>query len=77
MTGRDPAASSSCPNEGMKNEVVLQKGHEITYGDNVSQNVRMAGASLIEIGAATQCGVYQLRDAISRRRRLRCTSSRC
>ena len=66
MTGRDLGRVEQLPDtKGMKNEVVMQKGHEITYGHNVSQNVRLAGAQLIEIGAATQCGVYQLRHAIT------------
>ncbi|HVE48167.1 MAG TPA: aminotransferase class V-fold PLP-dependent enzyme [Casimicrobiaceae bacterium] len=66
MTGRDLARVEQLPDtKGMKNEVVMQKGHEITYGHNVSQNVRIAGASVIEIGAATQCAVYQLRHAIT------------
>ena len=66
ITGRDLGRVEQLPDtKGMKNEVVMQKGHEITYGHNVSQNVRLAGASLLEIGAATQCGVYQLRHAIT------------
>ena len=66
MTGRDLGRVEQLPDTtAMKNEVVMQKGHEITYGHNVSQNVRIAGASLIEIGAATQCGVYQLQHAIN------------
>lgn len=66
MTGRDLGRVEQLPDtKGMKSEVVMQKGHEITYGHNVSQNVRLAGASLIEIGAATQCGVYQLQHAIN------------
>ena len=66
MTGRDLGRVEQLPDtKAMQNEVVMQKGHEITYGHNVSQNVRIAGASLIEIGAATQCGVYQLQHAIN------------
>ncbi len=66
MTGRDLGRVEQLPDtKGMKNEVVMQKGHEITYGHNVSQNVRIAGASVVEIGAATQCGVYQLQHAIN------------
>jgi L-seryl-tRNA(Ser) seleniumtransferase len=49
----------------MKNEVVLQKGHEITYWQNVSQNIRLAGARVVEIGAATQCADYQLRHVLN------------
>jgi uncharacterized pyridoxal phosphate-dependent enzyme len=49
---------------GLKNEVVLQRGHNITYGGHVTQNVTITGAKLLEIGAATECGAYQLAAAI-------------
>jgi D-glucosaminate-6-phosphate ammonia-lyase len=66
MTGRDLGRVEQLPDTGgMKNEVVMQRGHEMTYGQNVSQNVRIAGAKVVEIGAATQCGAYQLRHAIN------------
>lgn len=66
MTGRDLARVEQLPDaSGMKNEVIMQKGHELTYGQNVSQNVRIAGARVVEIGVATQCGVYQLHHAIT------------
>ncbi|VVE21212.1 aminotransferase class V-fold PLP-dependent enzyme [Pandoraea anhela] len=66
MTGRDLGKVEQLPDTtGMKCEVVMQRGHEMTYGQNVSQNVRIAGAKVVEIGAATQCGAYQLRHAIT------------
>ena len=66
MTHCDLARVEQLPDTtGLKNEVILQKGHEVTYGQNVSQNVRLAGARVIEIGAATQCGAYQLEGAIT------------
>lgn len=66
MTGRDLGRVEQLPDTtGMKNEVIMQRGHELTYGQNVSQNARLAGARVVEIGAATQCGVYQLRHAIT------------
>src|SRR5205823_10625590 len=49
---------------GMKDEVVLQRSHNITYGAHVAQNVVMTGATLVEIGAATECGAYQLEAAL-------------
>lgn len=65
MTGRDLGRVEQLPDTaGMKSAVVMQKGHEMTYGQNVSQNVRLTGARVVEIGAATQCGSYQLRHAI-------------
>jgi L-seryl-tRNA(Ser) seleniumtransferase len=66
MTGCDLGRVEQLPDaSGMKNEVVLQKGHEITYWQNVSQNVRLAGARVVEIGVATQCSDYQLRHVLN------------
>ncbi len=66
MTGPDLAAAERLPDTtGLKDEVIMQRGHEVTYGQNVSQNVRVAGARVIEIGTATQCGAYQLRGAMT------------
>lgn len=65
MTGLDLAAVERLPDTtGMKNEVVLQRGHNITYGGHVTQNVTITGGKVVEIGAATECGAYQLAAAI-------------
>lgn len=66
MTGLDLAAIERLPDTtGLKNEVILQKGHEVNYGASVSQNIRMTGARAIEIGTVSSCGVYQLKGAIT------------
>lgn len=66
MTGCDLGRVEQLPDtSGMKYKVVLQKGHEISYEHRVSQNVRLAGAQVGEIGAATECGLYQLRHALT------------
>ncbi|MDQ2963746.1 MAG: aminotransferase class V-fold PLP-dependent enzyme [Pseudomonadota bacterium] len=66
MTGRNLARVEQLPDTaGMKNEVVIQRGHNVTYGGNVAQNIRIAGARVIEIGAATECGAYQLHAALN------------
>ncbi len=65
MTGLDLAAVERLPDTtGLKNEVVLQRGHNITYGGHVTQNVAITGGRIVEIGAATECGAYQLEAAI-------------
>ncbi len=66
MTGCDLGRVEQLPDtRGMKNEVVLQRGHEVSYGHHVSQNARIAGARVVEIGAAHQTGLYQLRHALN------------
>lgn len=66
MTGADLARAERLPDtRGMKNEIILQRGHNVTYGGYVVQNVAITGAVVVEIGAATECGAYQLTDAIT------------
>jgi hypothetical protein len=50
LTGRDLGRVEQLPDTGMKNEVVMQR-HEIVRPQRLA-NVRIAGASPIEIGAA-------------------------
>jgi L-seryl-tRNA(Ser) seleniumtransferase len=66
MTGRNLARVEQIPDTaGMKNEVVIQRGHNVTYGGHVTQNIRLTGARAIEIGAATECGAYHLQGALN------------
>ncbi len=64
--GQEPGADrAAAGHHGCTNEVILQRGHDVTYGGHVEQNIRLTGARMVEIGAATECGVYQLEDAIT------------
>lgn len=66
MTGTDLARAERLPDAtGMKSEIILQRGHNITYGGYITQNVAVTGARVVEIGAATECGAYQLAAAIT------------
>ena len=66
MTGSDLYKIEKLPDtEGMKNEVVLQKGHSVNFGANITQMIRLTGAKCIEIGAISQCREYHLRGAIN------------
>jgi L-seryl-tRNA(Ser) seleniumtransferase len=68
MTGTDLARIERLPDTaGLKNEVILQRGHNVTYGGHIEQNIRLVGAKVVEIGAATECGVYQLESALCER----------
>jgi L-seryl-tRNA(Ser) seleniumtransferase len=68
MTGCDLKKVEQLPDTtGMKNEVILQKGHDVNYGCTIHQNIRITGAKPVEIGCATECGAYQLRNAIGER----------
>ncbi len=65
MAGRDLARAEQLPDtRGLKNRVVIQKGHNINFGGEVGQMARIAGASLVEIGTANSAGLYQLEAAL-------------
>jgi L-seryl-tRNA(Ser) seleniumtransferase len=52
---------------GLKNKVILQKGHEVSYGSTITQMIRIVGGVPVEIGTATGCAAYQLDGAIDDR----------
>ena len=68
MTGLDLAAIERLPDTtGLKDEVVIQKGHIVNYGSAISGDIRLTGAKVVEIGAAMESGLYQLRAALGPR----------
>lgn len=68
MTGDDLARIERLPDTGgLKNEVVLQKGHNCHFSGEIAQMVRLAGASVVEIGAVNRARGYQLEGALGER----------
>ena len=68
MTGPDLAAIERLPDaSALKNEVVIQAGHMISYGAPVEQAIRLTGAKVVPVGQATHAGAYHLSGAITER----------
>jgi D-glucosaminate-6-phosphate ammonia-lyase len=68
MTGDDPGLIEQLPDtSGLRNEVVIQTGHLINYGAPIDQAIRLAGARVAAVGAATEAHGYQLASAITER----------
>ncbi|KQZ13111.1 hypothetical protein ASD44_02760 [Mesorhizobium sp. Root554] len=68
MTGPDLAAIERLPDTtGLKNEVLIQSGHMVSYGAPVEQAIRLAGARVVPVGQATSAYAYQLAGAITER----------
>lgn len=68
MTGPDLAAIERLPDTtGLKNEVLIQSGHMVSYGAPVEQAIRLTGAKVVPVGQATGASAYQLRGAITER----------
>lgn len=65
MTGNDPGKVSQLPDtRGMKHEVVLQKGHAVNFGAPITQMVRLAGGTPIEVGTVNGASEHDIRHAI-------------
>ncbi len=68
MTGPDLAAIERLPDAaGLKDEVLIQAGHMISYGAPVEQAIRLAGAKVVPVGQATSAYAYQLAGAVTER----------
>lgn len=68
MTGSDLAAIERLPDTtGLKNEVIIQSGHMVSYGAPIEQAIRLAGARVVPIGQATSASAYHLAGAITDR----------
>jgi D-glucosaminate-6-phosphate ammonia-lyase len=66
MTGSDLAAIERLPDTtGLRDEVLIQSGHMVSYGAPVEQAIRLAGAKVVPVGQATSAYAYQLEGAIT------------
>lgn len=66
MTGCDLGAVQDLPTKpGKKNEVIVQKGHNVSYGCELLQNIEVTGARVIEVGTPFNCGAYHVEKALS------------
>ena len=51
----------------LKNDVLIQTGHMVSYGAPVEQAIRIAGGKVVPVGQATSAYAYQLAGAITER----------
>ncbi|MBI1787052.1 MAG: hypothetical protein HYR60_05795 [Acidobacteria bacterium] len=66
MTGADLARIVQLPDTaGLRNEIILQHGHDINFGGRISQMVRLSGARIVTIGTANHCDRFHLRGALA------------
>jgi L-seryl-tRNA(Ser) seleniumtransferase len=68
MTGTDLGRIEQLPDAtGMKSEVAIQLGHMVGYGAPVEQAIRLAGATVVPVGQATEVRPYQLAHRLGER----------
>ncbi|MCS6759544.1 MAG: PLP-dependent transferase [Candidatus Devosia euplotis] len=68
ITGDNLWAIEQLPDtESLKNDVLIQAGHMVSYGAPVEQAIRMAGGKVVPVGQSTSAHAYQLAGAINER----------
>lgn len=66
MCGQDDKKVDQLPDTtGMPDQIVIQAGHLVNYGQPVSQAIRLAGADVIVAGSKNFCEPEQLTEALS------------
>jgi L-seryl-tRNA(Ser) seleniumtransferase len=65
MTGRDLARIARLPDtDGLPSEVALMLAHDVNFGAQVSQMIRLSGARVAYIGTASHCDEFHIRGAL-------------
>lgn len=65
MTGSDLGRIGQLPDTtGMKSEVVIQKGHCVNFGAPIEQMIRLAGATVREVGTVNRTQPFQIEHAL-------------
>jgi D-glucosaminate-6-phosphate ammonia-lyase len=68
MAGDDLGRIYQLPDAtGMKDEVVLQKGHAVNFGAPIEQMIRLAGATVREVGTVNNTTPAQIEHALGPR----------
>lgn len=66
MTGSNIGKIEQLPDTtGLKNEVLIQTGHLVNYGAPIDQAIRLAGATVVQVGQSTYATKHQLDYAIT------------
>lgn len=66
ITGTDLAAIERIPDTGDRsNEVIIQAGHDVHYGQPIEQAVAIGGGRLVRVGVPTRTMPFQLEAAIT------------
>lgn len=66
MTGNSIARVLQLPDTtGLKQRVLIQKGHCVNYGNPITQSIRLAGAEAVEVGSINRCLIDELRYELS------------
>lgn len=51
--------------EGLKNEIIIQKGHNVNFGGTIEQMIRLGGGKVVEIGSVNKVELEHIEQAIN------------
>lgn len=50
---------------GLKNEIIIQKGHNVHFGGTIEQMIRLGGGKVVEVGSANKVELEHIEQAIT------------
>lgn len=66
ITGKNLTLIERMPNsEGLKNEIILQKGHSVHFGAPITQMIALGGGKVVEVGQANHVERCHIEQAIT------------
>ncbi len=66
ITGKNLSLIERMPDsEGLKNEVIIQKGQQVHFGASIAQMVRIGGGKVVEVGNANNVESDHIEQAIT------------
>ncbi|GLB60151.1 DgaE family pyridoxal phosphate-dependent ammonia lyase [Cytobacillus sp. NCCP-133] len=66
ITGKNLTLIERIPDsEGLRNEIIIQKGQQIHFGASIGQMIRIGGGSAVEVGSANKVEADHIRQAIT------------
>ena len=66
ITGEDLSKVEKLPiSTGMKNQIIIQKGHAVNFGAPVVQMIRLGGGVTVEVGQANKVEAFHIENTIN------------
>ena len=66
ITGKNLSLVQSVPHHGLsKCEIVIQKGHCVDFGGNITQMIQLGGGKVVEVGTSNNTEIAHIEEAIN------------
>jgi len=66
ITGNSLSLIERLPDSiGLKNEIIIQKGHMVHFGGNIGQMIRLGGGKVVEVGSSNKVEKDHISEAVN------------